>query len=102
METEDICAFAVRYLNNTKIVQSSIADLIENIGDKFASCPRFPERFRIQYQHFDLKIFVDLDELEELHDRGSNVLNIIAEESGDEADKSSSASNASDASNSVK
>ena len=41
----------------------------------------------MHFEHQGCDIFVDLDELVQLMDRSSNILNVIADEKADEADK---------------
>ena len=60
---------------------------MENVKDKFESCPGYPQQFRVHFEHQGCDIFVDLDELVQLMDRSSNILNVIADEKADEADK---------------
>ena len=60
---------------------------MENFKDKFESCPGFPQQFRVQYEHQDCDIFLDLDKPVELIDRSSNILNVIADEKRDDTDK---------------
>ena len=60
---------------------------MENVKDKFESCPGYPQQFRVHFEHQGCDIFVDLDEPVQLMDRSSNILNVIADEKADEADK---------------
>ena len=63
---------------------------MENVKDKFESCPGYPQQFRVHFEHQGCDIFVDLDEPVQLMDRSSNILNVIADEKADEADKTAS------------
>ena len=60
---------------------------MENVKDKFESCPGYPQQFRVHFELQGCDIFVDLDEPVQLMDRSSNILNVIADEKADEADK---------------
>ena len=60
---------------------------MENVKDKFESCPGYPQQFRVHFEQQGCDIFVDLDEPVQLMDRSSNILNVIADEKADEADK---------------
>ena len=64
----EIIPFAVPCQNKMKIVKSTISDIVENVTDKFESCPGFPQQFRLQFEHQDFDIFVDLDEPVQLID----------------------------------
>ena len=64
-----------------------ISDFVENVKDKIESCLGFPQQFRLQIEHKDYNILVDLDEPVELIDRSSNILNVIADYKADDADK---------------
>ena len=86
----EIIPFAARYWNNTKIVKSTISDIVENVKDKFESCLWFPEQFRLQFEYQDCDIFVDLDEPVQLIDHSSNILKITADDKANDADKSAS------------
>ena len=59
---------------------------MENVKDKIESYPGFPQ-FRLQFEHQDGNIFVDLDEPVQMIDRSSNILNVIADDKADDADK---------------
>ena len=59
----------------------------KNVKDKIESYPGFPQQFRLQFEHQDFNIFVDLDEPVQLIDRSSNILNVIADDKADDADK---------------
>ena len=63
-----------------------ISDFVEKVKDKIESCPGFPQKFRLQFEHQDCNILVDLDEPVELIDRSSNILNVIADHKADDAD----------------
>ena len=60
---------------------------MENVKDKIESCPGFPQQFRLQFEHEDCNIFVDLDEPVQLIDHSSNILNVITDDKADDADK---------------
>ena len=71
----EIIPFAVPYRNKMKIVKSTISDIVKNVKDKFESCPGFTQQFRLQFEHQDCDMFVDLDE-PVLIDHSSNILNV--------------------------
>ena len=85
---KEVIAFVVTYRNNVKIVKSSIQDIKDVVKVKFETCPAFPRRFSIQYEHKEYNIMVDLDEPDQLLDRKSNKLLIVRDDSGEDADKS--------------
>ena len=87
MDNHEIIPFAVHYRNNTKEVKITVSDFVENFKDKTESCPEFPQQFRLQFEHQDCNVFVDLDEPAQLIDRSSNILNVIADDKTDDADK---------------
>ena len=87
MDNHEIIPFAVHYQNNMKEGKITISDFVENVKDKIESCPGFPQQFRLQFEHQDCNIFVDLDEPVQLIDRSSNILNVIADDKADDADK---------------
>ena len=87
MDNHEIIPFAVHYQNNMKEVKIAISDFVEHFKDKIESCPRFPQQFRLQFEHQNCNIFVDLDEPVQLLDRSSNILNVIADDKADDADK---------------
>ena len=93
MENHEIISFAVRYPNKMKEVKIFISDFVENVKDRIESCPGFPLQFRLQFEHQDCNIFVDLDEPVHLIDRTSNILNVIADDKADDADKIASITN---------
>ena len=87
MDNHEIIPFVVHYQNNIKEVKITIFDFVENVKDKTESCPRFLQQFRLQFEHQDYNIFVDLGEPVQLIDRSSNILNVIADGKTDDADK---------------
>ena len=87
MDNHEIIPFAVHYQNNRKEVKITISNFVENVKDKIENYPGFPQQFRLQFEHRDCNIFVDLDELVQLIDRSSNILNVIANDKADDADK---------------
>ena len=70
MDNCEIIPFAVPCRNNIKIVKSIISDIVENVKDRFESCSR------LQFEHQDCDIFIDLDEPIQLIDHSSNILNV--------------------------
>ena len=72
MDNREIIPFAVHCRNNMKIVKSTTSGIVENVLDKFESCPGFLQQFRLQFEHQDCDIFVDLDKPVQLIDRSSN------------------------------
>ena len=84
----EIIPFAVPSQNKMKIVKSTISDIVENVKDKFESCPGFPQQFRLQFEHQDCHIFVDLDEPVQPLYHSSN-----ADDKADDADKNASITN---------
>ena len=73
-----------------KELKITISDFVENVKGKTESCPGFPQQFILQFKHQDCNVFVDLDELVQLIDCSSNILNVIADDKADDADKSAS------------
>ena len=72
----EIISFAVPCRYNLKIVKSTISDILENVKDKCESCPGFPQQFRLEFEHQDCDIFVDLDDPVQLIDHSLNLLNL--------------------------
>ena len=70
-----------------KEVKTTISDFVENAKDKTESCPGFLEQYRLQFDHQDCNIFVDFNELVQLIDCSSNILNLIADDKADDVDK---------------
>ena len=68
--------FVVHYKNFKKVVPiENLADLKTVINNAFRKAHGFDgKRCLIQYHNKDLNAFVDLDWIEDLHDRGSNKL----------------------------
>ena len=60
---------------------------MENVKDKIESCPGYRQQFRLQFEHQECNIFVDLDKPVQLIDRSSNILNVITNDKEDDADK---------------
>ena len=60
---------------------------MQNVKDKFESCPGLPQQFRAEFKHQACDIFVDLDEPVQLIDPSSNILNVIADDKRDDEDK---------------
>ena len=87
MDNHEIIPFAVHHQNNMKEVKITVSDFVENVKDKIESCPGFSQQFRLQFEHQDCYIFVDLNEPVQLIDRSSNILNVIADDKVDDADK---------------
>ena len=87
MHNHEISPFAVHYQNNMKKVKITISNFVKNVKDKIESWPGFPQQFRLQFEHQDCNIFVDLDESVQLIDRSPNILNVIADDQADDADK---------------
>ena len=84
---KEVIAFVVTYWNNVKIVKSSIQDIKDAVKVKFETCPAFPRRFSIEYEHMEYNIIVDLDESDQLLDHKSNKLLTVNDDSGEDADK---------------
>ena len=70
-----------------KELKITISDFVENVKDKTESCPGFPQQYILQFEHQDCNVFADLDELVQVIDRSSNILNVIADDKADDADK---------------
>ena len=87
MENHEIIPFAVHYRNNMKEVKITISNFVENVKGKTERCSEFSQQFRLQFEHQDCNVFVDLDEPARLIDRSSNILNVIADDKTDDADK---------------
>ena len=87
MGNHEIIPFAVHYQNNIKEVKITIFGFVENVKDKIESCPEFLQQFRLQFEHQECNIFVDLGELVQLIYRSSNILNVIADDKTNDADK---------------
>ena len=56
MDNWEFIPSTVHYQNNMKIVKSTISDIVDNIKDRFESCPGFPQQFWLHFEHQDLVI----------------------------------------------
>ena len=87
MDNHEIIPFAVHYQSKRKKVKITISNFVENVKDKIENCPGFSQQFRLQFEHRDCNVYVHLDELVQLIDRSSNILNVIANDKANDADK---------------